>query len=197
MTAQPATAAPTSARDRILSTAYDLFSQRGVRSVGVDEIIGRSGVAKATLYKHFPSKDALVEAFLRDREQRWTLGFVESESRRRGTTPTEQLLAIFDVFDNWFRRDDFEACSFINVLLEMGPQHQLGRSSIRYLENIRAIVQARADAADLHEPEEFARSWHILMKGSIVAASEGDRNAARRAKVMARNLIETHAAHVD
>ncbi len=196
MTAQPVTGAARSARERILSTAYDLFSQRGVRSVGVDEIIGRSGVAKATLYKHFPSKDALVEAFLHDREQRWTLGFVESESRRRGTTPEEQLLAIFDVFDDWFHRDDFEACSFINVLLEMGPRHQLGRSSIRYLENIRAIVRARAEAANLHEPEEFAHSWHILMKGSIVAASEGDRHAARRAKAMARNLVQTHAERV-
>src|SRR3989337_1298111 len=132
VTAQPTTRA--SARDRILAAAYELFSQRGVRDVGVDEIISHSGVAKATLYKHFPSKEDLVEAFLENREQRWTLDFVEAESRRRGNTPEEQLLAIFDVFHGWFQRDDFEACSFINVLLEMGPQHPLGRSSIRYLE---------------------------------------------------------------
>jgi AcrR family transcriptional regulator len=190
LTAQPAIRA--SARDRILATAYELFAQRGVRDVGVDEIINRSGVAKATLYKHFPSKEDLIEAFLQSREQRWTLDFVEAESRQRGSTPEEQLLAIFDVFDGWFQRDDFEACSFINVLLEMGSQHPLGRSSIRYLQNIRAIVRARAEAAGLLQPEEFAHSWHILMKGCIIAASEGDRHAAQRAKAMALNLIDAH-----
>ena len=61
-------------------------------------------------------------AFLELREERWTLDWVEAEARRRGTTPEEQLLAIFDLFDEWFHREDFEACSFINVLLEMGPR---------------------------------------------------------------------------
>src|SRR4030095_3672660 len=107
------------ARERILETAYELFSRRGVRSVGVDEVIERAGVAKATLYRHFQSKDELVLAFLERRERRWTLDWVEAEARIGGSTPEEQLLAIFDAFDGWFRRDDFEACSFINVMLEM------------------------------------------------------------------------------
>ena len=59
-------------------------------------------------------------AFLEQREQLWTYGWVEAEARRRGETPEEQLLAIFDLFDEWFHRDDFEGCSFINVLLETG-----------------------------------------------------------------------------
>src|SRR5688572_23583675 len=101
------------ARQRILDTAYELFSRRGIRGVGIDEVIERAGVAKATLYRHFPSKDHLALAFLQEREQLWTLGWVEAEARRRGATPEEQLLAIFDLFDEWFHRDDFEACSFI------------------------------------------------------------------------------------
>ena len=88
--------------------------------MGIDEVIERSGVAKATLYRHFPSKDDLVLAFLERREQLWTREFVEAGAESRGATPDERLLAIFDVFDEWFRREDFEACSFINVLLEMG-----------------------------------------------------------------------------
>ena len=101
-------------------------------------------------------------------------------------------MAIFDVFDEWFHRDDFEACSFINVLLEMTSSHPLGVASARHLENIRTVICTLAREAGLRKPEEFARSWHILMKGSIVQAQEGDTKAAQRAKVMARLLIEQY-----
>jgi hypothetical protein len=132
-------------------------------------------------------------AFLERREQVWTLGLIESEARRRGTTPRKRLLAIFDVFDDWFRRDDFEACTFINVLLEMGAEHPLGRASIDYLANIRRIVQKLAEEAELRDPEEFAYSWHILMKGSIISAAEGQPTSAARARRMAERLIEYHS----
>jgi AcrR family transcriptional regulator len=180
------------ARERILESAYELFSRRGIRGVGIDEVIARAGVAKATLYRHFPSKDDLVLAFLERREERWTLGWVETEARRRGATPEDRLLAIFDAFDEWFRREGFEACSFINVLLELGAEHPVGSASAHYLANIRSIVRALAEEAGLRDPASFAHSWHILMKGSIVAAAEGDVEAAQRAKAIARLLIEDH-----
>jgi hypothetical protein len=74
----------------------------------------------------------------------------------------------------------------------MGPLHPLGQASIQHLENINALVAHMAEEADLREPHEFARSWHILMKGSIIAAIEGDTDAAVRAKSMARQLVEKH-----
>jgi AcrR family transcriptional regulator len=160
--------------------------------VGVDELIARSGVAKATFYRHFPSKDELVLAFLEEREQRWTVGWVEAEARSRAGTPEEQLLAIFDAFDDWFRRDDFEACSFINVLLEMGSAHPVGEACIAYLENVRAVVGRLATEAGLRDVDSFARAWHILMKGSIVSAAEGDSRAAQRANAMGRLLIDEY-----
>jgi AcrR family transcriptional regulator len=178
-------------RERILATAYELFSRRGVRDVGVDEVISRSGVAKATLYRHFPSKTNLVLAFLERREVVWTSA-VMAEARRRGATSEEQLLAIFDVFDEWFHRDDYEACSFINALLEMGPADPIGRASIHYLRNIRTIVEGLAHEAGLTDPADFAKSCQILMKGAIIAAAAGDTDAARRAKAMARLLIDDH-----
>jgi AcrR family transcriptional regulator len=181
------------ARERILGAAYELFSQRGVRAVGIDELIDRAGVAKATLYKHFSSKDALVLAFLEQREQIWTRDWVEAEARRRGETPEEQLLAIFDLFDEWFQRDDFEGCSFINVLLETADlDHPVGRASAGYLQNIRSLIRTLANEAGLRDPEAFSLSWHILMKGSIVQAAEGDRRAAERAQALGRLLIEQH-----
>jgi AcrR family transcriptional regulator len=179
-------------RERILESAYELFSRRGIRGVGIDEVVEHAGVAKATLYRHFRSKDDLALAFLERREQRWTRGWVEAEARRRGATPEEQLLAIFDTFDGWFRRTDFEACSFINVLLEMGPQHAAGGASVHHLANIRSFVRTLAEEAGLRDPGAFAHSWHILMKGSIVAAAEGDAEAAKRAQAMGRSLIDRH-----
>jgi AcrR family transcriptional regulator len=181
-----------SARERILDASYELFSQRGIRAVGVNEVIERAGVATATLYRHFPSKDELVLAFLRLREQRWTKDFVEAGAISRGSDPEQRLLAIFDVFDEWFQREDFEACSFINVLLEMGPEHPAGGASVWHLEQIRSIVRRLAEESGLRDTDSFARSFHILMKGSIVAASEGDTHAAQRGKSMARLLIEQH-----
>jgi AcrR family transcriptional regulator len=179
----------TGVRERILEVAYELFSRRGVRDVGVNELISRSRVAKASFYRHFASKDELVLAFLERRDQQWTVDKIITEARRRGESPEEQLLAIFDVFADWFARDDFEACSFVNILLEMGAEHPLGKASIDYLAKIRGHVQLLAEEAGLSDPENFSRSWHILMKGSIVSAAEGDLAAARRAREMAGFLI--------
>jgi AcrR family transcriptional regulator len=182
------------ARRRILDTAYELFSHRGIQSVGVDELIGHAGVAKATFYNHFPSKGDLVLAFLSQRERVWTKEWVEAEAKKRGETPEEQLLAIFDLFDEWFRREDFEGCSFVNVLLEFGgaASHPLAEASAGHLGTIREVVAALAEEAGLRDPETFALSWHILMKGSIVQAGEGDVEAAKRAQALGRLLIDQH-----
>ena len=181
-----------SARERILDAAYELFSRRGIQAVGVNEVTERAGVATATLYRHFPSKDKLVLAFLDLREQRWTKDLIEAGAMRRGSNPEERLLAIFDVLDEWFHRDDFEAGSFIKVLLELGPKHPAGGASVRHLEQIRAIVRRLAEEAGLRDTKTFARSWHILMKGSIISATEGDMHAAQLGKSMARLLIDQY-----
>jgi AcrR family transcriptional regulator len=189
MQTDPPTAA-SDARERILDTAYELFSRNGIRAVGVDAIIDRSGVARMTLYRHFGSKDALVLAFLERRDERWTRGWLQRAIERRAVDPGERLLAIFDVFDEWFQREDFEGCSFINVLLEIAePKHELHRASANYLARIRAFVEKLATDAGLADAGGLAHKWHLLMKGSIVAASEGDREAARRAREVAALVL--------
>jgi AcrR family transcriptional regulator len=85
-------------RERILDTAYDLFSKHGTRAVGVDRIIAEAGAAKMTLYRNFASKDELIVAFLAAREERWTRGWLQAEVELRAQDPAERLLAIFDVF---------------------------------------------------------------------------------------------------
>jgi AcrR family transcriptional regulator len=178
-------------RERILDTAYDLFSRHGIRAVGVDRIIDEAGTAKMTLYRNFASKDELIVAFLEQREERWTYGWLAAEVERRAATPRERLLAIFDVFGEWFARADFEGCSFINVMLEFDDREDLARvASVQHLANIRGFVAGLAAEAGVADPESFSRQWHILMKGSIVAAAEGDVQAAARAQELGALLLQ-------
>jgi len=184
---------PDDPRDRIVEAAYGLFSRRGIQAVTLEDLIDAADVSQATLESNFATKDDVVLAFLHRREHRWTLGFVEAEARRRGSTPRDRLLAIFDVFDEWFQRDDFDGCSFINVLVEVGDlDDAVGRASADHLETIRGVVRTMAEEAGVDDAASFAHSWHILMKGSIVAAGEGDREAARRARAMGEALLTAH-----
>jgi AcrR family transcriptional regulator len=181
------------ARERILATAYDLFCRYGIRAVGIDTIIERSGVAKMSVYRHFRSKDDLVLAVLDRREALWTEGWLEAEVERRATDPAERLLAIFDVFGDWFRRRDFEGCFFINALLEVTDRkHRIHEASRVHLVHIRTFLAGLAREAGVSDPESFAHQWHILMKGCIVAAAEGDRRAASRAREMGALLLAHH-----
>jgi AcrR family transcriptional regulator len=179
------------ARERLVAAAYELFSTQGVQATGVDAIIDLSGVARQTLYRHFASKQDLVLAFLERRDQLWTKGWLQAEVERRAFDPEQRLLAIFDVFDEWFRRPDFEGCSFTNVMLEHpDAAHPLHRAGAAYLAGVRHFVEDLARHAGIADAEDFAREWQILMKGSIVAACEGDRDAARRAQKLARMQLQ-------
>ncbi len=122
----PTTRQDAPARDRILDAAYDLFSRRGIRGVGIDAVIEQSGVARMTLYRHFSSKEQLALAYLERREQEWTRNWLQAEVERRADDGAGRLLAIFDVFDAWFREDDFEGCAFIHVLLETADDARRG-----------------------------------------------------------------------
>jgi AcrR family transcriptional regulator len=178
------------ARERILAAAYELFSRHGIQAVGIDAVISRAGVARMSLYRHFKSKNELVLAFLEQREELWTKAWLRDEVERRDSDPVGRLLAIFDVFDEWFRDEGFEGCSFINVLLESADHASpLGQASATYLARIRAFLEELATDAGIDDAEGFARKWHILMKGSIIAAAEGDRDAARRAREMGQLVL--------
>jgi AcrR family transcriptional regulator len=178
------------ARGRILDTAYELFSRNGIRAVGIDRIIAEAGIAKATLYRHFPSKEQLVLAFLDLRERRWTHEWLEAESERRAATRQERVLVVFDVLDEWFHRADYEGCSFINTLLEISdldsPIHQ---DAVRRLSVVREILERYATEAGTRNPCEMGYQLQILMMGAIVSAGQGDLVAARRARELVVLLL--------
>jgi AcrR family transcriptional regulator len=182
-----------SARERLIDTSYDLFTRRGIGGVGVDEVIIKAGVAKATLYRHFPSKEDLVLAFLDRRAELWTGEVIDRQPRGRADDPEEQLLALFDVLDDWFHeRSDYEACSFVKVLFEVGAKGRIGQACLAHLDKIRDTLRDRAELAGLRDATGLAWKLNILLKGSIVCAAEGDRESAQRAKPIAAWLIGEH-----
>ncbi|MDX6661867.1 MAG: hypothetical protein QOJ55_2689 [Solirubrobacteraceae bacterium] len=176
-------------RERILDTAYELFSRHGIGAVGVDRIVAESSVAKMTLYRHFPSKTELALAVLELRDQRWTRDWLQSEVQRLASTPRDRLLAIFDVFDEWFHRPDYEGCSFINTLLEMRESDPLHEAAAHHLSVIRGFIEDLAGQAGVERPEEIAFQLQLLMIGAIVAAGRGDLDAARRARSTAELIL--------
>jgi AcrR family transcriptional regulator len=179
------------ARERILRTAYELFSLHGLNVVGVDRIAAESGVAKTTLYRHFQSREGLVLAVLELHEALWTRAWLEQEVERRARTPRTRLLAIFDAFGDWFDEPSFEGCLFTNVLIETHNHSSPIRvSAVKRLATIRDLVQTYADGAGIPEPEAFANQLQIVMFGSIIAAVDGRRESATQARQLAKLLVE-------
>lgn len=104
-----------SARERILRTAHDLFYREGIRATGIDRVIAASGVTKVTFYRHFPSKNDLILAFLEYRHQRW-MDWFTGALQRKG----KGLKALVPALAEWFGDEDFRGCAFINSVGELG-----------------------------------------------------------------------------
>ena len=178
------------ARERILRTAYELFLKHGFSAVGVDRIVADAGVAKTTLYRHFRSKNDLVVAVLERHEDLWTVGWLEPETRRRAAADDEQIVAVFEAFDDWFRDEGYQGCMFINSLLEVhddtSPIHTAALGGI---EHVYARLVDWAENAGVDDPTAFAHRMQLLMRGAIVAAVEGRFDAVAEAGALARELL--------
>lgn len=104
------------ARERMLLTAHELFYRDGIRATGIDRVIAQSGVTKVTFYRHFPSKNDLILAFLEYRHQRWMAWFTDALQRHGGA-----VTALVPALKEWFGADNFRGCAFINSVGELGP----------------------------------------------------------------------------
>jgi AcrR family transcriptional regulator len=185
-------------RERILRTAYELFLQNSLNTVGVDRIVAEANVAKTTLYRHFPSKDDLAVAVLRCHEKLWTREWLEREIAERGETAGAQLLAVFDAFDDWFRRDDYEGCLFTRILLEIrDPVSPVRVAAATGLGNVRALLRGLARDAGAGDPEALALQIQTLLLGAIVAAIYGDLDAAQHARSVAALLFDQNGIRTE
>lgn len=158
------------ARDRILLTAHDLFYREGIRATGIDLIIKEAGVTKVTFYRHFPSKNLLVSAFLNYRHERWMTWFEGelAEEIRSQALPA----ALAATFAKWFESGDFRGCAFINSVLEFSELLP------EVLTTAASHKQQMADAVALYLPASAERTFQaqaiaMILDGAIVTAQIG------------------------
>ena len=183
-----------SAREQILDTASELFARDGFRAVGIDTIIARSGVAKMTLYRHFPSKDALIGAYL----ERSNVIFWEwfEYALSDGATPREQLLSVFEQLHVFTSQPSCYGCTFQVAAAEFPdsyhPSHAAARTHKQTLIERFSAVSTLAGARD---PQALAEQLLLLMDGALVAARVfGPANPARHVAAAARTLIDAQLA---
>jgi AcrR family transcriptional regulator len=181
-----------SAKDRILTTALQLFSRHGFHAVGVDRIVAESGVAKMTLYKHFRSKEQLiVQALQLGREQwmDWFLGRVGSA----GMDPRERVLATFDALAAWFASPAFYGCPFVHAAAEFprlgDPAHQVAADQKRA---VFEWVRAQLLQLGVADVDTMARQLTLLIEGAtVIAHVTGDgTDATRAARAAAEALLQ-------
>lgn len=177
------------ARERILDAAYELFAAHGVEAVGVDAIVARSGTGKMTLYRHFKSKEALILAFLKRRREMWTRDWLLARISKDTDTPSDGLLAFFEVYQEWFLEPDFDGCPFVNTLVEARNSDSVRHAAAEYLSEIRSAIETRARCAGLVDVERLARAWNTLLMGAILSRLSGQLDAAREAQATARTLL--------
>jgi AcrR family transcriptional regulator len=189
--ASEGTGARRSARDRILDTAFRLFYAYGPRGVGVDTVIAESGVAKATLYKHFPRKDDLVLAYLDRVDQVWSES-LRAAARAGGEAPREQLVGMFDALVSACRRDGFHGCAFINTAAELSGGGRVHGRTVEHKRAVREWVTGLARRAGATDPDLLARQLTLLIDGGLASGVlDGDPTVAQAAKHAARTLVDT------
>ena len=178
------------ARERLLVAADALFYQRGIRSVGIDEIIAAAGVTKASLYHHFGSKDELIAEYVRRRGDEWWTWFRESVESR-ASSPAARLLAVFDVLAEWVAAPTFRGCALQNAAIELADaSHGAHRVVVTGKRGVRSYLADLAAQARLRDPNAVAQQLALLFEGAIVTALlEGSVAPALNARAAATLLL--------
>ncbi|MFB9903288.1 TetR/AcrR family transcriptional regulator [Allokutzneria oryzae] len=175
---------------RLLEAAERLFYERGIQAVGIDEVRGAAGVSLKRLYQCFRSKEELVAAYLRNRDQRWRaeLAAHVDEGRR---TARGRVLAVFDWLEEWFGRADFHGCAFINAHGELGESSAVVAGAVReHKDAVLGYLRELAEHAVPHRGRALGDQLLLLVDGAIVVAGiQRDPGAAKRAKQLAAGLL--------
>lgn len=179
---------------KVLNVAGDLFYQRGISAVGVDTIVAASGISKATLYRHYHSRDLLVVACLRRGDEIWR-GWLLEGIERLASQPRDKLLAIFDWLEEWFASEGFRGCAFLNAAAELNPDHPAHRLPLEHKHAVHNLVAGLAKEAGVRRPKQLADEFMLLIDGAIShALLEASPKPARRAKRLATLALEDHLA---
>jgi len=176
----------TTPAERILATADKLFYTQGIRAVGVDTIAAEAGVSKRTLYNHYPSKDALIAAYLTTRFKQ----IAPSDAPAR-----EQILGTFDRLERIFQATGFRGCPFVNAVAEIGdPKHAASRIAVEFKDQRRQWFRELLLRVGVKDPDALAIQLQILVDGAIATALvRNDRAVARSARAAAEVLLDAAA----
>lgn len=190
----PARAAPArlSARDRLLAAADELFYENGINLVGIDRVIEHAGVAKASLYDTFGSKEELIRCYLQARSERRQARIGERMARHQ--TPRDKILSVFDDLAETVAKPNYRGCAFQRAGAEPGS----GSTIKGACDDSRAWVRARfaelAREAGAHDPDSLSRQLVILYDGAATTAHvDRDLDAPKAARALAERLISSIA----
>lgn len=182
-------------RQQLIEAAFSLFYRQGIHAVGINQILKQAGVAKKTLYAHFESKEALVEAVLAYRDQRFLVWLDTSmQSVKPGKAA---ILAMFDALDDWFNDRvptlaAFHGCFFINTCSEYSePSSTVYQQCQRHKLSVRKLIEQQINQINFDgDKQKLTDNIAMLKEGAIVTAQVvGDKNAAIKAKNLAECLL--------
>ncbi|HKI55939.1 MAG TPA: helix-turn-helix domain-containing protein [Trueperaceae bacterium] len=175
--------------ERLLDAASRLFYARGAANVGINEIIDRAQVARMTLYHHFPSKDALLQAVLERRAAERMAWLRRADDRAEAADG--RLLAVFDLLREWVESPDYRGCPLVNATIELGGKINPARPIARdYHQDVRAYLTELVRAAGAADPEALAWQLQLLLDGATVQALvSGTAEPAWHARQAAERLI--------
>ncbi|WP_034620575.1 TetR/AcrR family transcriptional regulator [Cellulomonas sp. URHE0023] len=181
------------ARQRLLEAADDLFYRVGVQTVGIDRVIEQAGVAKASLYNTFGSKEALVEAYLDGRRERLTAQIMRHVSAQED--PRARILAVFEALAEIVREPGYRGCAFALASAEAPSDGRVIHAAAGYRAWVRTLLTDLTSTLDVADPQLVARQLHLLYDGTSQAVRM-DRNlaAADEARVVASLLLDASVA---
>ena len=187
--ARSGTSAARSARERLLASADELFYAEGIQTVGIDRIIEHAGVAKASLYNLFGSKEGLVQAYLASRHDGTTARLEAAVERHRD--PRRRLLAVFEAQGEIVSQPGFRGCAFTAASAEAANGEVVTRAAADYRSWMRALLTDLAQQAGARNPGELARQLHSLFDGAGLAANlDHDPSITRSARAAAAALLD-------
>lgn len=188
-----------STRDRLIETGMTLFYQQGFHAVGLDQILDEVGVTKTTFYNHFESKDDLILAVLEMRDAREREEWIQTMRARGGDDPRSQLLALFDLLDDWFNESGFRGCMFMNAAAEFpSPNDPIHQAAARHGKLFAKELHSLCVRAGADDPATLTKRLMLLVAGAVAARHvDMDQHAATDARDAATVFVDHHCPPVE
>ena len=183
-----------SPRERLIEAGLKLFYREGFHATGIDAVIAEAGVAKKTLYTHFKSKEDLILAVMRRRDELYRSWFMR-EVEKRSTSPEKRLLACFDVIGGWVKSKQFYGCACINASAEFADKNDpVHRVAAEHKQFIMSYLESIARAAQVQNPGLLARQLLVMIDGAVVVAQVTGRSGAVADAKRAAEVVIAEAA---